>query len=80
MEPIQQIIARNLLKLRKSRNLTLEQTSELTGVSKAMLAQIENEKVQSDGHYPLENCQRISSIVQHVPKRRRATDPTGEYS
>ncbi|MFD1886706.1 helix-turn-helix domain-containing protein [Paenibacillus wenxiniae] len=44
MEPIQQIIARNLLKLRKSRNLTLEQTSELTGVSKAMLAQIENEK------------------------------------
>ncbi|WP_411347995.1 helix-turn-helix domain-containing protein [Paenibacillus sp. WLX2291] len=44
MEAIQHTVARNLVKLRKSRNLTLEQTSELTGVSKAMLAQIENQK------------------------------------
>ncbi|WP_017815658.1 helix-turn-helix domain-containing protein [Paenibacillus shenyangensis] len=44
MEPIQSVIAKNLARIRKSKNLTLDQTSELTGVSKAMLAQIENEK------------------------------------
>lgn len=44
MDDIQAIIAKNLVKLRKSRNLTLDQVSELTGVSKAMLGQIEKEK------------------------------------
>lgn len=41
MDDIQAIIAMNLVKLRKNRNLTLDQVSELTGVSKAMLGQIE---------------------------------------
>lgn len=44
MEDIQQIIAKNLLNIRKNRNLTLDQLAELTGVSKAMLAQIEKGK------------------------------------
>ncbi|MBD1382013.1 helix-turn-helix domain-containing protein [Metabacillus arenae] len=44
MDNIQAIIARNLSNLRKSRNLTLDQVSEFTGVSKAMLAQIEKGK------------------------------------
>ena len=44
MDAIQTIISENLAKLRKSRNLTLDQVSELTGVSKAMLAQIEKGK------------------------------------
>lgn len=44
MEDIQRTIAQNLARLRKSRNLTLDQVAELTGVSKAMLAQIENNK------------------------------------
>ncbi|MCJ7985524.1 helix-turn-helix domain-containing protein [Priestia sp. OVL9] len=44
MDAIQDIIAKNLVKLRKNRNLTLDQVSELTGVSKAMLAQIEKGK------------------------------------
>ncbi|AWB45000.1 DNA-binding protein [Paenibacillus sp. CAA11] len=44
MEDIQAVIARNLAKLRKSRGLSLDQTAELTGVSKAMLAQIEKGK------------------------------------
>ncbi len=44
MDAIQDIIAKNLVKLRKHRNLTLDQVSELTGVSKAMLAQIEKGK------------------------------------
>ncbi len=36
MDAIQDIIAKNLVKLRKNRNLTLDQVStELTGVSKA---------------------------------------------
>lgn len=41
MEPIQEIIARNLFQLRKSRGLSLDKVAELTGVSKGMLAQIE---------------------------------------
>lgn len=44
MDDIQAIIAMNLVKLRKNRNLTLDQVSELTGVSKAMLGQIEKGK------------------------------------
>ncbi|WP_019241150.1 MULTISPECIES: helix-turn-helix domain-containing protein [Bacillus] len=41
MEPIQETIAKNLLQIRKSRHLSLDKVAELTGVSKAMLAQIE---------------------------------------
>ncbi|MFC7392021.1 helix-turn-helix domain-containing protein [Scopulibacillus cellulosilyticus] len=41
MDPIQEIIANNLIHIRKSRGLSLDKVSELTGVSKAMLAQIE---------------------------------------
>ncbi|MEE6132070.1 helix-turn-helix domain-containing protein [Priestia flexa] len=44
MDHIQQTIAANLISIRKKRNLSLTQVSELTGVSKAMLAQIENGK------------------------------------
>ncbi|MBS4207244.1 XRE family transcriptional regulator [Bacillus sp. FJAT-50079] len=44
MEFIQEVIANNLAKLRKKRGLSLDSMSELTGVSKAMLAQIENGK------------------------------------
>ncbi|MDN7228299.1 helix-turn-helix domain-containing protein [Planococcus liqunii] len=44
MENIQGIISKNLANLRKRRNLTLDQVSEATGVSKAMLAQIEKGK------------------------------------
>ncbi|WP_028399946.1 helix-turn-helix domain-containing protein [Ectobacillus panaciterrae] len=44
MDPIQDIIANNLINLRKSRGLSLDKVSELTGVSKAMLAQIEKGK------------------------------------
>lgn len=44
MEPIQETIANNLAKLRKSRGLSLDQVAELTGVSKAMIAQIEKGK------------------------------------
>ncbi|WP_243291530.1 XRE family transcriptional regulator [Bacillus sp. FJAT-47783] len=41
MESIQQNIAKNLSKIRKEKGLSLDKTSELTGVSKAMLGQIE---------------------------------------
>lgn len=42
MEPsIHQQVGKNLLSIRKARSLSLEQVSELTGVSKAMLGQIE---------------------------------------
>ena len=44
MEFIQGVIANNLAKIRKSRGMSLDNVSELTGVSKAMLAQIENGK------------------------------------
>ncbi|MEH7381074.1 XRE family transcriptional regulator [Bacillus sp. JJ1533] len=44
MEFIQGVIASNLAEMRKKRGLSLDQVSELTGVSKAMLAQIENGK------------------------------------
>ncbi|WP_079529267.1 helix-turn-helix domain-containing protein [Halobacillus hunanensis] len=44
MENIQVTIAKNLYTIRKQRNLTLDRLSELTGVSKAMLAQIEKGK------------------------------------
>ncbi|MGM9923519.1 MAG: helix-turn-helix domain-containing protein [Bacillus sp. (in: firmicutes)] len=44
MEPIQQIIANNLAEIRKSRALSLNQVAEMTGVSKAMIAQIEKGK------------------------------------
>ncbi|MBM7646773.1 transcriptional regulator with XRE-family HTH domain [Scopulibacillus daqui] len=44
MDPIQEIIANNLMKIRKSKGLSLDKVSELTGVSKAMLAQIEKGK------------------------------------
>ncbi|GAB7388774.1 helix-turn-helix domain-containing protein [Bacillaceae bacterium] len=41
MEPVQRRIARNLQRIRKSRGLSLDKVAELTGVSKAMLGQIE---------------------------------------
>ncbi|WP_066187272.1 MULTISPECIES: helix-turn-helix domain-containing protein [Gracilibacillus] len=41
MDSIQEIISHNLLHIRKKRGLSLDKTAELTGVSKAMLAQIE---------------------------------------
>ncbi|MFS0836547.1 helix-turn-helix domain-containing protein [Paenibacillus sp. 1P03SA] len=44
MEFIQKVIAHNLAQLRKKRGLSLDTVAELTGVSKAMLAQIENGK------------------------------------
>ncbi|KHD84437.1 helix-turn-helix domain-containing protein [Heyndrickxia ginsengihumi] len=44
MDHIQEIIASNLISLRKNRGLSLDKMSEITGVSKAMLAQIEKGK------------------------------------
>lgn len=44
MDNIQDTIATNLYNIRKSRNLTYDQLSQLTGVSKAMLIQIEKGK------------------------------------
>lgn len=44
MEFIQEVIASNLAEIRKKRGLSLDSVAELTGVSKAMLAQIENGK------------------------------------
>ncbi|PAD35844.1 helix-turn-helix domain-containing protein [Terribacillus saccharophilus] len=44
MEHLNKMIASNLAGLRKSRGLSLDRTAELTGVSKAMLAQIEKGK------------------------------------
>lgn len=44
MEFIQEVIANNLAKMRRERGLSLDNVSELTGVSKSMLAQIENGK------------------------------------
>ncbi|WP_018133157.1 helix-turn-helix domain-containing protein [Effusibacillus pohliae] len=41
MEPIHLRIAKNLQRIRKNRGLSLDKTAELTGVSKAMLGQIE---------------------------------------
>lgn len=41
MENLSVNIGNNLAKIRKSRGLSLDQTAQLTGVSKAMLAQIE---------------------------------------
>lgn len=44
MEFIQEVIANNLAQMRKMRGLSLDKVAELTGVSKAMLGQIENGK------------------------------------
>lgn len=44
MEFIQEVIASNLAEIRKKRGLSLDNVAELTGVSKAMLGQIENGK------------------------------------
>lgn len=44
MIEIQKVIAKNFAALRKQRGLSLDKVSELTGVSKAMLAQIEKAK------------------------------------
>jgi transcriptional regulator with XRE-family HTH domain len=41
MEPIHKKVGRNLQAIRKSRGLSLDNVAELTGVSKAMLGQIE---------------------------------------
>lgn len=41
MEPIHKKVGKNLQAIRKSRGLSLDNTAELTGVSKAMLGQIE---------------------------------------
>lgn len=40
-EPIHKMVGRKLLSIRKTRGLSLDQVAELTGVSKAMLGQIE---------------------------------------
>ncbi|MGO4545413.1 helix-turn-helix domain-containing protein [Paenibacillus sp. 2TAB23] len=41
MEPIHKKVGKNLHAIRKSRNLSLDNLAEMTGVSKAMLGQIE---------------------------------------
>ncbi|WP_203362662.1 helix-turn-helix domain-containing protein [Bacillus sp. REN10] len=41
MDSLQQVIGKNFAAIRKKRDLSLDKTAELTGVSKAMLAQIE---------------------------------------
>lgn len=41
MEEMNALIARNLKQIRQSRNLSLDQLADLTGVSKSMLGQIE---------------------------------------
>ncbi|MGO4274411.1 helix-turn-helix domain-containing protein, partial [Paenibacillus sp. TAF58] len=40
-EPIHKMVGRKLLNIRKTRGLSLDQVADLTGVSKAMLGQIE---------------------------------------
>lgn len=40
-EPIHKKIGKNLQEIRKSRGLSLDQVSEMSGVSKGMLGQIE---------------------------------------
>ncbi|KMY53956.1 DNA-binding protein [Bacillus sp. FJAT-27231] len=44
MDSLQQLIGKNLFDIRRSRGLSLDKTAELTGVSKAMLGQIERGK------------------------------------
>ena len=44
MDSLQRLIGKNLFDIRKSRGLSLDKTAELTGVSKAMLGQIERGK------------------------------------
>lgn len=44
MDSIQKVISNNLVNIRKKRGLSLDKVAELTGVSKAMLAQIEKGK------------------------------------
>lgn len=44
MESIQEVISSNLVNIRKKRGLSLDKVADLSGVSKAMLAQIENGK------------------------------------
>lgn len=44
MESIQEVISSNLVKIRKKRGLSLDKVARLSGVSKAMLAQIEKGK------------------------------------
>lgn len=44
MDSIQKVISDNLVNIRKKRGLSLDKVAELTGVSKAMLAQIEKGK------------------------------------
>ncbi|MEK4029736.1 XRE family transcriptional regulator [Pseudobacillus sp. FSL P4-0506] len=44
MESLQELIGKNLFAIRKGRGLSLDKTAELTGVSKAMLGQIERGK------------------------------------
>lgn len=41
LENLNQIVAQNLKRIREDKKLSLEKTAELTGVSKAMLSQIE---------------------------------------
>ncbi len=41
MQSINERVSKNLLRIRKDRKLSLDQTAKLTGVSKAMLGQIE---------------------------------------
>lgn len=45
MEDLNQLIAGNLKKIRKSKELSLEQTSVLTSISKSMLSQLERGEV-----------------------------------
>ena len=44
MDSIQEVIAQNLMNIRRKRGLSLDKVAELTGVSKAMLSQIEKGK------------------------------------
>ena len=56
---VNKIIAQNVKKLREKRKLTLDAASEITGVSRSMLAQIESF---------LRHCftQRHCSVTQHA--------------
>lgn len=44
MDELNKIIGKNLISIRKNRNLSLDEVSDLTGVSKGMISQIEKGK------------------------------------
>ncbi|MDM5030122.1 helix-turn-helix transcriptional regulator [Escherichia coli] len=66
MENLARFLSTTLKQLRQQRGWSLSRLAEATGVSKAMLGQIERNESSPDGRDIMENCHRVERTIFNI--------------